>query len=366
MDNYYNPRFGLSSPYKFYKGQHDLTLEQINNQVKKQEAYQLNKQGKTYFFPIVGRGAGSYQADLMFPNKVRGYTCILAIINVNTRFAYCYAMKSKSDTYNYLKEWVKNDGIEYLQTDLGTEFNNTKVKNLMKDNNIDLYFVDKADHTGQGKIERFNETLRRLITLYETSHSSNDWVSVLDDLVYNYNHRFHRSLGCSPIEASEEDQFYKQLHKYDIAEKQFSQFHVGDKVRLLQSKELFDKGRKIWSHEVYRIRNIDGHRVEIDGEWYKYDQIQKVITVHKKIFDDEPLDTNAIKKDKKVVRDIRKEGVSDTNVIKYGKELVNRRVKGGVIFKYDRNGPFHWWVRFDDPNRDDEAMNLNEIKAMMI
>ena len=50
--------------------------------------------------------------------------------------------------------------------------------------------------------------------------------------------------------------------------------------------------------------------------------------------------------------------------------LVGRKVKDGndkgVIFRYERNGPFHWWVRFDDEDRDDEAMNLDEIKKMLI
>ena len=77
-----------------------------------------------------------------------------------------------------------------------------------------------------------------------------------------------------------------------------------------------------------------------------------------------------VKKDKKVKRDLKKDSIDTKNVIEYGKNLVGRKVKdgkdSGVIFKYDRNGPFHWYVRFDDPNRDDEAMNLNEIKSMLV
>ena len=117
----------------------------------------------------------------------------------------------------------------------------------------------------------------------------------------------------------------------------------------------------------WRVDNIDGHRIIVYGTPYQYYQLQKIQGVHTKLFDDnEEVDKVLIKKDKKVKRDLRKESVDQKNVIEYGKNLVNKRVKGGIIFKYDRNGPFHWWVRFDDPNRDDEAMNLNEIKAMMI
>ena len=76
-----------------------------------------------------------------------------------------------------------------------------------------------------------------------------------------------------------------------------------------------------------------------------------------------------LKKEKKVKRDLRKEGVSSKDVIEYGKNLIGKRVKDGkdkgVIFKYDRIGDYKWWVRFDG-DRDDEAMNLAEIKRMLV
>ena len=374
MEDYYNPRTGLGSAYKFYKSQKNgkYTVEQIKEMLNKQEAFQLNKQGtKTAYFPIVGKGPGSYQGDLMFLDTYKGYIGIFTVINVITRVAYAYAIKSKTDTYKAVAQFLDDcKDVRYLQTDNGSEFLNQKVQALIKERSIEFNTVAPGDHTGQGKIERFNGTLRRLITVYETAYKTKNWVSVLDDLLYNYNHRCHRSLGCSLVDANEEGEFSKLLSKIETAERQFEVFKAGDRVRISIKKQLFDKGRKEWSHEIYTIEKIKGHQLLVNGVWYKHYELQKIGAVHKKLFDsNEPIDRVAVKKDKKIKRDIRKEGVENENVIEYGKNLVGRKVKDGsdrgVILKYDRIGPFHWTVRFDN-DRDDETMDLTEIKRMLI
>lgn len=133
MERYYDPKHGLGSVYKYYKSQDKYTYDQLKEMIGNQEAYQLNRQPKNAYFPITGRGKGSYQMDLMFPPEVRGYTCILCIINVNTRVAYAYAMKSKKDTYENLERWLKEvKDANFMQSDKGSEFVNSKVKELFE------------------------------------------------------------------------------------------------------------------------------------------------------------------------------------------------------------------------------------------
>ena len=51
MADYYDPRVGLGSAYKYYKSQDKYTYKQIKEMLDKKEAFQLNKQGtKTSFF----------------------------------------------------------------------------------------------------------------------------------------------------------------------------------------------------------------------------------------------------------------------------------------------------------------------------
>ena len=318
MDSYYDVRHGLGSAYKFYKSQKKYTYGQIQDMLAKQEAYQINRQGtKTDYFPILGVGPGSYQADLMFPEAWRGYTCVLCILNVITRVAYCYAQRSKSDTYDNLRLCLKTvqEKVSFVQTDSGTEFVNKKVGDLLREEGIEFHAVDPGDHTGQGKIERFNGTLRRLITIYESAYKTRDWVSVLPDLLYNYNHRYHSAIGCAPVNADYQTVFDKELAKYDAAQKQFDQFSVGDSVRVLTNKEIFDKGRKEWSAGVFKIDEIAGNRLHVAGVgWKKHYELQKIERVHTKLLDNnEVVDKAGIKKSKKVVRDLRKEGISHHN-----------------------------------------------------
>ena len=315
MESYYDPKRGLSSAYKIYKGQDKLTFEQIKQQVNKQLPAQLNKQKvKTYYFPIVGHGKYSYQADLMFLDSDGGYGIILCLINVITRFAYAYPMKSKADTYENLKQWYKHDcpNVEHLQTDKGSEFTNKKTNDLFKD--IDYYQVESDN--AQGKIERFNQTIRRLITVYQSAYKTTKWVKVLPDLIYNYNHRFHRSINCSPAEADEVSQYMQELEKYDEAQTQLDKYHVGDKVRILMNKDLFQKGRSEWSTDVYKIQEKKGHRLLVNDTWYQYYQLQLIPAVHTKLFDNnDDVDKVAIRKEKNVKRDLRKEGVDASNIV---------------------------------------------------
>ena len=193
MENYYNPKTGLSGVYSMYRrsrntseGQNTYTLAKIKEMLAKQEAYQLHKgRVKTYYFPVIGHGRNSFCCDLMFLDNDRGYTNILCIINLITRVAYAYPQKSKADTYDNLKKWFESvPNVEHLQTDAGSEFTNKKCKELFKD--IDYYQVDT--NNAQGKIERFNQTLRRLITIYQSAYKTTKWYDVVPDLLYNYNH----------------------------------------------------------------------------------------------------------------------------------------------------------------------------------
>ena len=140
------------------------------------------------------------------------------------------------------------------------------------------------------------------------------------------------------------------------------------------NKDTFDKGRAQWSNDVYRIEKKEGNALFVNGERYQYHQLQKIAAVHTKLLDDnDVVDKVAIKKEKKVVRDIRKEGIDASNVIdskrtkkeivKWDESLINRKVrkgkKEGKIKAYDIEGPYHWKVIFD--NGDSEFMSKGEL-----
>ena len=338
--DYADPRKGLSGAYTLYKASKGKTYEQVKRMLEQQEGYQLHRQKKDVFFPIIGRGPGSYQADLMFLDEYKKFKAILCIINVNTRVAYGYALKTKEGIDEKLEEWLeqmKKDKLQvnYIQTDKGSEFVNKDVRGVLDKWGIEHDTVNVGDHSAQGKVERFNQTLRRLITIYQDANKTRDWVSPLNDLLYNYNHRFHSSLGGAPVNASESNEYYKALARIAVAKKEFLTYKKGDKVRVLLDKERFDKGRKTWSPEIHTIEDIKGHRLKISDipGWKKHYDLQKVEGDVVKASERAPINKEARRKDKKVVRTLKKEGVSKEEGL--GDErLIGRTIRRKVDGKF--------------------------------
>ena len=381
-----NAKTGLSGVYSTFK-RSGIGLKDVKEQLNTQGGYQQNKQiYRPHFFPIWGHGEGSYQADLLFLPSYNKINTVLCVINVNTRYAYVYEIRSKSGAYEALKQFINDSDHDkrecyFLQTDSGSEFKNYKVQELMNKNDIKYNYVDPEDHAGQGKVERFNQTLRRLVTLYISSNNNNDWVSVLKDLVYNYNHRYHRALGCSPIEANEKTQIASQMKQFIEAKNAFDKYKIGMSVRILKNRKKFDKGRQKYSTSVYTIQNIQGHLIEVNGDWYKHYQLQ--IVTGSSNADDFEKEQAKQTKEKKMIRALAKEGIINHGdvvqiktrskpTIEYGPNLVGRKIfrKGrghGIIEKYEEEGPNHWLIKYDAKSKyDTEYMNKKEISLYLV
>lgn len=316
---YYSPRTGLSSLSKFYgvAKKHGFTRKEVADFLAAQEVHQVNKErAKVAWFPNWGRGPGSYQMDLMF----EGGTPILTIINVNSRYAYVYPLKDKSgpQILTALQSWFKivKRPVAFVQSDGGTEFVNKNTDAFFAKNNIERRIVEPGNHRGQAMIERFHGTLRRLFRLYEDAFKES-WKKGVDDLVYGYNHRVHRSIGIEPAEATDASGSYARTLQYDQAMRGQAKLKVGDQVRkALNKANLFDKGKVRWSDAVHTITALNGHRFVLDdGSEALYYNLQLVRSVEKatELPSLEPK-RQAARKAKKVTRDLRKEGVSAVNL----------------------------------------------------
>lgn len=388
MIDYNNVKTGLSSAYASYQ-RSGGKLKTVKDNVQTQSGYQLNKQKTTVnYFPIMGHGKGSWQMDLMFVSPpYRGIGTILCIINVNSRYAYCYAIKSKKDVAEYLEKFINeamkdNRLVKYIQSDQGSEFINSRVDKLFTQNDIQHDTVNVGDHAGQAMVERFNQTLRRLITLYISSNDDNDWVSVVPDLVENYNTRFHSKLGTSPINSDEIIAAAQKYSQYLLAKRDFDKIKIGDKVRVLKNKNVFEKGRQQWSNDVYLVEEKVKNLIKIDnGRYYTHYQLQ-VVSGGETASNKNEMHRDEYKKQKRIIRALNKEGIindGDTVVLRkkkvhevYDESLVGRNVERdirgkkykGKIVEYDDDGAYKWRVKFDKVplGRDDEYEYMNRIE----
>ena len=101
--------------------------------------------------------------------------------------------------------------------------------------------------------ERFIRTLKTKIYKYVTSVSKNLYIVKLDDIVKDYNNKYHPSIKMKPADVR--DNTYINFKK-EINNKN-PKFKVGDQVRISKYKNIFDKGyMPNWSEEIFLIKKI--------------------------------------------------------------------------------------------------------------
>jgi hypothetical protein len=337
-DIYYNPKTGFKNNTRLYKEviQKDPRIrhKDVKTFLKKQEEYQINKldNNKKYLFKI-NAPPGYYQMDLTFYPQYRsanrGFTIILCFIEIASRKAYVIPLKTKTETEVYegmvkLISLVK--GIKAITTDNGSEFTNKKVEKLLKDNRIVHYLGQAEDKRTLSVVERFNRTLKNYLRKYFTAYNTYNWIDVIDDIVENYNNSYHSTLKTSPnkITKDQMDRIYTDNIIYNAKVKSRLDINVGDMVRTLNSKTIFDKEGEKYSKVVYEVVSIIGNKYQIKN--VKTDSnLQKRYGIHElskvnpnfESFENQnqTKDKEEVVKEHKTQRKVNKEGLDTSNII---------------------------------------------------
>lgn len=205
-----------------------------------------------------------WQADLvdirLHKRLNRGHQYILTIIDVFSKYAWAIALKTKSgsEVAKAFSTVLLHDGRcpKNLQTDMGKEFYNADFQKVMKKyeiNHYSSYSVMKAS-----VVERFNRTLKNAMWKHFTLNGSYRWIDLLSQLVHEYNHRRHRTIGMRPIDVTlkNSQELLNTVYSH-IKIAPPARFHVGDKVRVSKYKTIFAKGyTPNWSYEIFEIRKV--------------------------------------------------------------------------------------------------------------
>ena len=252
------------------------------------------QQRKPSYYPIYSVADGSYQADLMFFPKFKtinnGYDTILSCIEITTRKGYCIPMKGKRteavlDAWDILRKETTKAGmpIRVLTTDLGSEWMSDAFDDVLVEDKIIHFTAQEGDHHKMGMIERFNRTMKDLLSKYFVAYNTKGkWIDALPDIVYNYNHTFHRGIQCTPVEAEQSAQIRKEIREASSFKTSLLDYrkslHVGDKVRVLRNRVLFEKEGPKWSRQVYEIEVDDITSFKLKGQdrEYKHYELLKV------------------------------------------------------------------------------------------
>jgi len=270
--------------------------------MQEQDSYTLHKPFRKNFLrsKIIVYGIDdTWQADLIDIQKLasenKGNKFLLTVIDVFSKYAWVIPIKNKTNTslIQAFSQIFKERVPKRLHTDQGTEFVGSECQKFLKQHGVQFYTLNSEKKASI--VERFNRTLKEKMWRYFTKSDDNTYIDILDDLVYAYNHSYHRSIKMRPVDVkkSNQDKVFFNLYGYnnenvieDFKDSKIN-FKVGDLVRLSKNKFLFDKGyTPNWTTEiftitdvllrdvpVYKIKDYSGE--EIQGVFYNW-ELQKV------------------------------------------------------------------------------------------
>ena len=196
--------------------------------------------------------------DFKYANN--GNKFILVLIDVFTKKAYARPVKRKN---KFDMSLAMNSILQNLDhypntliTDEGLVFYNKNVEQVLDNYAIHHYSIKTKMKASV--VERFIRTLKSRLEKYVVKNNTKRWVDVLPQLIQNYNNTPHRTIGMSPNQVTDDnaDKVFKKMFP-EIHLEAKPRLHVGDQVRKLKEKTIFDKGYKqSWSDELYQIAQV--------------------------------------------------------------------------------------------------------------
>ena len=233
-----------------------------------------------------------FAADLVeiqkFSKLNKGYRYLLTCIDIFSKFSWVIPLKDKRGITikQALQRIFKQRKPKFLWTDRGTEFYNKQVQDLLNENNIKLYSTNNSE-IKSSVIERFNRTFKNMMYKKFTENNNTIFYNILDELVNNYNNKYHSTIKMSPIEGSKKinEKKIKNIYNFEKTNK-LGKFKIGDRVRISLEKNIFEKGYDTnWTQEIFVIYDIkysnvpyyylkDLNNEKLDGAFYEQ-ELQK-------------------------------------------------------------------------------------------
>lgn len=213
-----------------------------------------------------------------FYKQNKGYKYILNIIDIYSRRAFSFLLKTKTPTEiaPYVEQVIK-DTLEkqkvliFFTCDNGSEFRGA-VSKVFEEYHVEVFLNDP--HSSNAKhqmavIERFNRTLMNRIKKYMFSNNTLVYYDVLDDLVYNYNNSVHSTIKEKPINVWNGK---ARPHNIEPEENNAEEpFKNGDIVRHRKVHSTFTKRgfSPVYSLKTYTVEGKDRNKYLLsNGKYY--------------------------------------------------------------------------------------------------
>ena len=263
-----------------------------HNKILSEELHKAKRKNYPRRKIIVNNINEIFAADLVemqkFSKLNKGYRYLLTCIDIFSKFSWVIPLKDKRGITikQALQKIFNKRKPKFLWTDRGTEFYNKQVQDLLNENNIKLYSTNNSE-IKSAVIERFNRTFKNMMYKKFTENNNTIFYNILDELVNNYNNKYHSTIKMTPIEGSKKinEKKIKDIYNFEKTKKT-GKFKIGDRVRLSLEKNIFEKSYETnWTEEIFEIYDIkysnvpyyylkDLNNEKLDGTFYEQ-ELQK-------------------------------------------------------------------------------------------
>ena len=250
--------------YSAIKGKRTLGLGVENsNKILSEELHKPKRKNFTRRKIIVNHINEIFAADLVemqkFAKLNKGYRYLLTCIDIFSKYSWVIPLKDKKgiNVKNALQKIFKERSPKFLWTDRGTEFYNKQVQDLLNENSIKLYSTNNSE-IKSSVIERFNRTFKNMMYKKFTENNNTIFYNIIDDLVNEYNNKYHSTIKMCPIEGSKKINEKKIKNIYNFNKTKIPvKFKIGDRVRISLEKNVFEKSYETnWTEQIFVIYDI--------------------------------------------------------------------------------------------------------------
>ena len=242
----------------------NFTMEDLSNELNKPTINKFERQKV-----IVNHIIEIHSTDLVdmtqYSKMNRGYKYIFTNIDVFSKIAYAYPIKSKKiqDIKACFEKIFQKNKIKYIWADKEPAFLSKEIQQFFKNNNVKIYHTNS--HLKAVIVERFNRSLRELMIKEFVKNNNTVWYNILPKLIKIYNNRYHSTIKMKPMEVnkSNEKHIKENIYTYNKTTKN-PKFKIGDLVRIsLKRRPIFDKPSSNikWSEELFKIHSINKSNV---------------------------------------------------------------------------------------------------------
>lgn len=329
--------FNYPSANQFYKIVRDngikATLKEIKDFISQQAVQQLHKpvrQIKSKMKHITASAPNEiFQIDLLDYQKYsrfnKGFNWILICVDIFTRQAQALPILTKhsANAAEAFEKMILDVKPHVVFSDDGNEWRG-KFQEVLEKNNIIHQVKDYGDHNSLGIIDRFSQTVKRMIAKFMTANDTKRWIDQLPKIIKIYNNTPHS--GISDIKPKDAEQEENQetigtinFDKRDSNIKKSSHtLKPNDHVRIQRMKGTFEKGYEItYSKEIHKVISVENsHATLDDGSRHKID---KLLFIDPRTESLQSRVGDAMENQQKTLRRLMKEGISTDNIIGGGR-----------------------------------------------